>query len=46
MSKTQLQRVTVKSLDIQFAYILENHFEFSPKQTAAIVATANNVYKL
>ena len=46
MSKTQLQRVTVKSLDSQFAYILENHFEFSPKQAAAIVATANNVYQL
>jgi len=46
MSKTQLQRVTVKSLDSQFAYVLENHFEFSPKQAAAIVETANDVYQL
>src|SRR6056297_1551710 len=46
MSKTKLERVTVKSLDSQFAYILENHFEFSPKQAAAIVSTANDVYQL
>ena len=46
MSKTQLQRVTVKSLDSQFAYVLENHFEFSPKQAAAIVETANDIYQL
>ena len=46
MSKTQLQRVTVKSLDSQFVYVLENHFEFSPKQAAAIVETANDIYQL
>src|SRR6056297_345791 len=46
MSKTQLQRVTVKSLDSQFAYVLENHFEFSPKQADAIVETANDIYQL
>src|SRR6056297_1509520 len=46
MSKTKLERVTVKTLDSQFAYVLENHFEFSPKQAVAIVETANNIYQL
>jgi len=46
MSKTKLERVTVKTLDSQFAYVLKNHFEFSPKQAVAIVETANNIYQL
>src|SRR6056297_1608016 len=46
MSKTKLERVTVKTLDSQFAYVLENYFEFSPKQAAAIVETANDIYQL
>ena len=46
MSKTELERVTVKTLDSQFAYILKEQFEFSPREAKAIVQTANEVYQL
>ena len=46
MPKTELERVTVKTLDSQFEYILKEHFEYSPKEAEAIVQTANEVYQL
>ena len=46
MSKTELDRVTVKTKDSQFEYILKNRFEFSPREAEAIVEAANEVYQL
>lgn len=46
MSKTELDRVTIKTLDSQFAFVLKERFEFSPKEAEAIVQTANEIYQL
>lgn len=46
MPKTELNRITVKTLDSQFAHVLEEQYEYSPKEAAAIVQTANEIYQL
>ena len=46
MSKTELDRVKVKTLDSQFEYILKELFEYSPREAKAIVEAANEVYQL
>jgi len=46
MSKTEFERISVKTLDNQFAYILREQFELSPREAEAIVAVANEIYDL
>ena len=46
MPKTELGRVTVKTLDSQYEYILRERFEYSPREAQAIVEAANEVYQL
>jgi DNA-binding Lrp family transcriptional regulator len=46
MGKTELERVKSKTLDNQFGYILQDQFEYSPREAEAIVETANEIYQL
>ena len=46
MPKTELDRVTIKTLDSQYEYILRERFEYSPREAQAIVEAANEVYQL
>lgn len=46
MSKTELKRVKTKTLDSQFEQRLQKDYELPPKVTKAIVADANEIYRL
>jgi len=46
MPKTELKRVKTKTLDSQFEQKLQTDYELPPKVTKAIVADANEIYRL
>lgn len=46
MGKTEIDRVKSKTLDNQFSYILQEQFEYSPREAKAIVETVNDIYQL